>query len=120
MGLNIKGIIKCALISLGVTAVILFILSLLAYFTTIGENTVTSLAYGAVILGALTGSVLVTLSARNKILWHTLSSCALYIIALLCVSFAVNGGVTFNTHAAAVVGGILLASLLGMVVAKRK
>lgn len=119
MGINIKGVLKGALISVLITLVQIFILALIAYFTRAGENVITIGAYASIIIGSLAGSVLVALSAPNKRFIHVMLSCAVYTLALVGVSFALNGAVMFNAHMAAVIGGIFAAALLGLILGNR-
>lgn len=119
MGVNIKGVLKGAAISVVITLLLVFILSLVAYFSKVGETVLTIAAYASVIIGSLAGAVLVALSAPEKKFVHVMLACAVYTLVLVGASFALGGGITFNAHMAAVIGGIFAAAFLGLILGNR-
>ena len=119
MDLNIKGVLKGAAISLLITAILIFVLALLSYFTHIGENTVTICAYASVMVGIFIGSVLVSIGVQAKRLLHVIIMCTIYAVVLSSLSVVLNGSLTFNAHMAAVIGGMFAAALFGAIIGSR-
>ena len=119
MGINIKGVIKGALISVLLAFLLIMVLSLVSYFTSAGENVITICAYGSVILGSLAGSAIVAMGAPEKKMIHVLLVCALYTCVLAAVSAVMNGSVSFNAHTAAVIGGIFASAFVGLLIGSR-
>lgn len=113
MGVNMKSIIKCALLSLIVTFVFILILACLSYFTDISESVITIGVYAAMALGVILGSVAVSRGAEHKVLIHAIILCVIYAVILVCVSLIINGGIQLNLHTAVVIAGIFMAGLLG-------
>lgn len=116
--MNIKSILKCTLFSVLLSAVLFFILAAVEYFTNISETVITPLVYGAVILSVLAASIVLAKAADNKVLIHTMVLCAVYVLILIGLSFAVNGQAVFTTHFLALMGGIFAAGVLGAVIGK--
>ena len=119
MSVNIKAVLRASAISLGMTAAILFIFSLLAYFTSMSDTVITIGAYAAVILGVMSGSALIAHGAPEKKLAHVALMCAVFIAVLTAVSFILNGRLAFNAHTAGIMGGIIAAAFLGAVIGNR-
>ena len=119
MGINLRSVIKGAVFSLLTTLVLIFILSLLSYFTSISENVITICAYASVIAGILIGSFILSKSVENKKLLNSAVMCAIYCAVLIAASFAFNGGISFNAHTAAIIGGIFASAFLGTLVGSR-
>lgn len=119
MSVNIKAVLKGSAISLAITIVILFVLSVLAYFTNLSDTIVIVGAYAAIILGVMTGAVLISRGAPEKKLMHVALLCSVFTAVLVAVSFIMNGGITFNGHTAGIVGGIVGAAFLGAIIGNR-
>ncbi|MBQ3472129.1 MAG: TIGR04086 family membrane protein [Clostridia bacterium] len=119
MSVNIKAVLRASAISIGLTAVILFIVSLLAYFTSVSDTVITICAYAAVILGVMCGSALIAHGAAEKKLAHVALMCAIFAAVLITVSLILNGRLTFNVHTAGIIGGIIASAFLGAVIGNR-
>lgn len=119
MSVNIKTVVKGAIVSVLFAVITLFILSLLEYLTSINPSVISIGSYVAVVLGMLLGAIIITRAADSKRLIHVLLAAAIYICVLLAVSMILNGGMCFNSHTAAVTAGILGAALLGCVIGNK-
>lgn len=119
MSVNIKAVLRGSAISLALTAAVIFIFSLLAYFTPISDGVITIGAYSAVILGVLIGSALIARAAPEKKLAHVALMCAVFTAVLVAVSFLLNGRIAFNAHTAGILIGIAAAAFLGAVLGNR-
>ena len=119
MSVNIKTVVKGAIVSVLFAVLVLFILSLLEYLTAISPSVIGIGSYVAVILGMLLGAIIITRAADSKRLIHVMLAAVIYICVLLALSMILNGGAYFNSHTAAVVAGILGAALLGCVIGNK-
>lgn len=119
MSVNIKAVLKGAGVSLIITILAIFILSVLAYFTDINDTAVTVSAYVAVIIGIMTGSFIMARVAPTKKLLYVILVCAVFTLVLLILSMLLNGRVLLKAHTAGLIGGIFAASLLGAVIGNR-
>ncbi|MCI8405303.1 MAG: TIGR04086 family membrane protein [Clostridia bacterium] len=118
MKINIRGVLKGTVFSLIVTFVIIIVLSLLAYFTSIGEGALTIGVYAAVIIGVLIGSFALSKAAQGQCLIHSMLSSLAYLLILIGISFLINRQISFNTHFFAISGGVLAAGFVGSVIGK--
>ena len=116
MSVNIKAVLRGSAISLALTAAIIFIFALLAYFTQISDGVITIGAYSAVILGVMCGSALIAHGAPEKKMAHVALMCAVFTAVLIALSFILNGRIAFNAHTAGILGGIIAAAFLGAVI----
>lgn len=116
MSINLKGVIKGTVFSILITFVIIFILSLLSYFTHIGETLITTCVYASVIIGVLMGTVAVSKAASGKVFIHAMLVCLLYFLVLVGISAVINKEIAFNAHFLAVTGGIFAAGFLGSLI----
>lgn len=118
MGINFKGVIKGTFFALVVTFVIIFILSVLSYFTGIGENVISICVYASVVIGVLLGTIAVSKAASQKAFIHSMLVCILYMLILAGVSFLINKEISLNTHFLAITGGAFAAAFLGLIIGK--
>ncbi len=118
MAVNIKGVIKGSIFSILVTMLIIFVLSLLSYFTGISESVINACVYAAVVVGVLLGAVAVSRAAAGKAFVHVMLVCLIYIAVLVGISALINKGIAFNSHFFAVVGGAFASSFLGLIIGK--
>lgn len=118
MGINIKGVIKASIFSLLITFVVMFVLALLAFFTSISETVLVGCAYGAVAIGVLLGSLAVSRAAQQKALIHSLLLCLIYAVVLMGISFCLNGMPMFSSRLIFIVIGIFGAGLVGSIIGK--
>lgn len=118
MSVNFKGMFKGALFSVAVTLIIILILALLSYFTSVSETVITAVVYASVVLGVLTGSVAVSKIAEQKAFLNVLLLCVIYLLLLVGISFAFNGAIAINAHFFALLAGVLLSGLLGLMLGK--
>lgn len=116
MSVNLKGVIKGTVFSILVTFVIIFILSLLSYFTHISETVITTCVYASVIVGVLMGTIAVSKAASGKVFIHAMIVCVLYLVVLVGISAIINKGISFNLHLLAITGGVFAAGFLGSVI----
>lgn len=118
MGIHIKGVIKATVFSLLITFAVIFILALLAFFTSISENVLLGCAYGAVGVGVLLGAILVSKAVQQKALIHALLMCIIYAVVLTGISFVLNGMPMFNSRLALIIIGIFATGFLGSIIGK--
>lgn len=118
MSVNFKGVIKGSIFSILITLVIIFILSLLSYFTQISETAVTAGVYASVIVGVLAGVIAVSKAAESKVFIHAMLVCLIYMLVLISISLIANGEISFNTHLLAITGGVFCAGFLGSIIGK--
>ncbi len=116
MKINIKGVLKGTIFALIVTFVIIMILSLLSYFTSIGENILVIGVYAAVVIGVLLGSLAVSKAAQEKKLIHAVLVAFIYMCILIGVSFMINGNIAFNSHFFSIIAGIFAAGFAGSLI----
>ncbi len=118
MSVNIKGVIKGSIFSILVTMLIIFILSLLSYFTGISETVVSACVYASVAAGVLLGTIAVSRAAAGKAFIHVMLVCLIYLAVLVGISALINKGIAFNSHFFAVVCGTFAAGFLGLIIGK--
>lgn len=120
MGIRIVSVLKGTLFAIMVTFLIIFILSLLSYFTDISENILATGVYASVIIGVLLGSSVVSRAAAQKVFFHTLLVCILYLAVLAGISLIVNKEVSLGMHTATIAAGVFGAGFLGCIAGKSK
>ena len=118
MGINFKGVLKCTLFSVVITFIIILILSLLSYFTRVGETVITVGVYASVIIGVLLGSIAVAKVAPQKAFLHAMFLCLIYVLLLIGISWSINGTIMFNSHFLAITGGVFGSGFLGLIIGK--
>lgn len=118
MGIHIKGVIKATLFSLFITFIVIFILALLAFFTSIAENVLVGCAYGAVAAGVLLGSIFVSRAAQQKALIHAMLLSLIYAVVLTGIAIILNGMPMFSSRLMFIIIGIFAAGFVGSVIGK--
>lgn len=118
MKINIKGVLKGTAFALIVTFLLILVLSLLSYFTSIGETIIVIGVYAAVIIGVLLGSLAVSKAAQEKIFIHAMLVALIYMCIMVGISFVINGEISFNSHFFTIIGGILVSGFVGSVIGK--
>lgn len=118
MGIKILSIAKCALLSIILSLVFVFVLSLFSYFTNINDTTLTIMVYAATILSVFAGAFTAVKIADSKALLTALLVGIMYYAFLIGATVAINGNVSLNTHFFTMTAGIFAAGILGAVVGK--
>ena len=118
MGIKIISILKCAGASAFLTALFVFIISLLSYCTNMSETTRTIMVYASVVLSVFLGSFICVRNAAGKALLHALILSVIYYAALVGVTLLINGAIAPNSHFFTMTAGIFASGILGAVLGK--
>ena len=118
MGIRIISVLKCTGVSAFLTALFVFIISLLSYCTNMSETTLTIMVYASVVLSVFLGSLICVKSAGGKALLHALLLSIIYYAALVGVTLLINGAIAANSHFFTMTAGIFASGILGAVLGK--
>ena len=118
MGIKITSVLKCTGISVFLTVLLVFIISLLSYFTGVAETTLTIMVYASVVLSVFIGSFICVRNTESKALLHALILSAAYYALLVAVTLLINGTITPNSHFFTMTAGIFASGILGAVLGK--
>ena len=118
MGISITRIIKCTGISAFLTVLLVFIISLLSYFTALNNTTLTAVVYASVALSVFLGALICVKGAQGKALFHALILTLFYYALLAAATFAINGAIVPGTHFFTMTAGIFASGILGAVLGK--
>ena len=118
MGIKITSVLKCTGISVFLTVLFVFIISLLSYFTGAAETTLTIMVYVSVVLSVFLGSLICIRNTDGKALFHALILSAAYYALLVAVTLLINGIITPNSHFFTMTAGIFASGILGAVLGK--
>ena len=118
MGIKIISVLKCAGVSAFLTALFVFIISLLSYCTNMSETTLTIMVYASVVLSVFLGSFICVRSAEGKALFHALILSVIYYAVLVGITLLINGAIATNSHFFTMTAGIFASGILGAVLGK--
>lgn len=116
--MSIKAIFKGALFALTISFIMIVIMAVLMYFTSINEGVAAIGVYAGTAVGVVIGAIVSAKAAGGKTLFNCLAMGLVYLAVLAIVTLAVNGKVVFNYHLLAVVGAVVLCSVFGAVVGR--
>ena len=118
MGIKIISTLKCAGVSAFLTALFVFIISLLSYCTNMSETTLTVMVYASVVLSVFLGSLICVKTTGTKALLHALLLTVIYYAALVGVTLLINQAIATNSHFFTMTAGIFASGILGAVLGK--
>ena len=118
MGISITGVSKCALLSVFLTVLFVFVISLLSYCTDMSDTTLTIAVYASVAAAVFAGSLICVKLTDAKALLHALLLTAVYYALLVGATFAINGSLALNCHFFTMTAGIFASGILGAVIGK--
>lgn len=116
--MSIKAIFKGALFALTISFIMIVIMAVLMYFTSINESVAAIGVYAGTAVGVIIGAIVSAKTAGGKTLFNCLAMGLLYLVVLALVTLAFNGNIAFNYHLLAVVGAVILCSAFGAVIAR--
>ena len=116
--MKIRSVIFGTLTAVIVSAALIFITSLLSYFTPISEGVSCAVVYIGAALGILLGAVSAVRTSESKALFHALSVSVLFLIILAVISLSLNGGISLDMHFLAVILGDLFSGFLGAIIGR--
>ena len=118
MGIRIVSVLKCTGLSVVLTVLFVFIISLLSYFSGISETTLTAMVYISVVLSVFAGSLAAAKITGSKPLLHSLLLSIFFYILLAAATFAINLAIVPNSHFFTMTAGIFAAGILGAVLGR--
>lgn len=118
MNINIISVLKCAGVTVFLTALLVFVISLLSYFTGISETTLTITVYVSVVLSVFIGSLIAAKVTGTKVLLHSLLVSVIFYALLAAITFLINGTLVLNPHFFTMTAGIFASGILGAVLGK--
>jgi len=113
---TIKRIIKGSLISIAITVVLLFILSLLLTYTSLSENSIPIIILVITGVSILIGSQLSTLHIKKNGILNGMSIGLIYIVALYLISSIIGGNFSVNIYSVMMIVISILAGALGGII----
>ena len=118
MGIKIVSVLKCTGVSAFLTALFVFIISLLSYCTNMSETTLTIMVYVSVVLSVFLGALICVKSAEGKALLRALLLSVIYYAVLVGVTLLINRAIMPNSHFYTMTAGIFASGILGAVLGK--
>ena len=116
--MRLKWIFSGTLLTVIMAAVLMLLIALAEYFTSMGEGLAMILVYAAMAFSVLAGAFFAVRKSGIKALPTAMTVALLLIIVLVIASFATNGQISTNTHFISIIIGIVLASFLGALIGK--
>ena len=117
--MSFKGIVKGLIVSVLLTAISLFVLSLISYFTNAEQKYLNIAMYFMSAVSVFVGAILCTRVSGEKILLNGLTYSLTFILVLVAVSIFKNGSVATNMRFFSVCAGVILSSFVGVIVTNK-
>lgn len=118
MGIKFLSVLKCTLLSVVLTLLLIFGISLLSYFSAISEPTLTIAVYISTVLSVFVGAFIAARLADSKPLIASLLVSFIYYIILFLITLILNKHINPNSHFITMTVGIFASGILGAVIGK--
>lgn len=117
---NIRGIIKAIIFSLILTAIFLFVLSIVCYFGNVSDKVIALAVFCITMFSIFAGAFLISKNAVNNGFFHGGILGISYIIILILCSIITKGSIQMTPQLVTTIAGGLFAGLLGGIVGRAK
>lgn len=117
--MNIKSVLKSAIISFVLVCIVLFICAGLVYFNIINERLATIIIFTGVIISTFIGAFIVAKVNETKILLHSILVGVVLAITIFIITIIVNNSPALHPRTLALIGSMLASSFLGAIFANR-
>lgn len=116
--MSVKAIVKGTVVSMLITFVFIFLMSVVLYFSMLDEKIVSTGVYIGTAIGVIIGAVSTAKSAQRRVLINCLVMGIVYFMILCGLTVIVNGAVSFGYNFITVAAGVIICSVFGAVVGK--
>lgn len=117
--MKLRSILSGFLVTAVITVLTLILLSVLMFFTNIGDSAGNICMYIGTAAAVAAGAFSAARTCGGKMLFNSLSVSVLFILSLAVLSLILNRKVTFNTHFFAIAAGSIFSGFMGAVAANR-
>ena len=110
---NLKAVFSGTLISLIITVILIFILGLIYYFSSISESVVNLLIFAISIISVFSGGFITSKNVSVRGFFYGLITAVFYFIIILAVGFIINKSFFLSANIITTLAGGLCAGILG-------